>query len=203
MHFNQFPPLRQRGATLLFMLCIVVLLMLMGVSAVRTALNAERSARGDRDRHIALQSAEAALDDAERDIEGGSNPASPRAGLFDPGNSEGFAPGCGGGANNPALGLCLHMPNAATPVWQIDGLADAATRSVPFGRFTGAAMPYGGGALPAKLPRYLIERMPYPVAGHDASRQPGSFYRITAIGFGASETTCVVLQSYYLKRELA
>ena len=203
MHISRSSPARQRGATLFLMLCILVMLMLMGVSAVRTALNAERSARGDRDRHIALQSAEAALDDAERDIEGGSDPASPRAGLFEAGNNTGFAPGCSGGRNNPALGLCLRTPDTGTPVWQSVGLAQADPRSVPFGRFTGASMPHGGGGLPAKLPRYVIERMPTAMAGHDASRQPGSLYRITAIGFGASETTCVVLQSYYLKTELA
>ncbi len=199
------PPchLRQRGATLFLMLCIVVMLMLMGLSAVRTALNAERSARGDRDRHMALQSAEAALEDAERDIEGGSNPASARAALFGPGSSEGFAPGCGGGAGNPALGLCMRMPVTDTPLWQRVDLAGAGGPSVQLGQFTGASMPHGGGALPARLPRYVIELMPFAMAGHDASKRAGNFYRITAIGFGARDTTCVVLQSYYLKRELA
>ncbi len=203
MHTPSIQLSRQCGATLFLMLCIVMMLMVMGMSAVRTALNAERSARGDRDRQIALQSAEAALDDAERDIEGGSNPASARAAMFEPGGSEAFAAGCGAGESNPALGLCLRMHEAGTPVWQSVGLDGADARSVQFGRFTGASMPYGSGGLPAKLPRYIIERMPFAMAGHDASRAAGSFYRITAIGFGASDTTSVVLQSYYLKRELA
>jgi type IV pilus assembly protein PilX len=41
--------------------------------------------------------------------------------------------------------------------------------------------------------------MPYARAGHDASVRSANVYRITAIGFGASERTCVVLQALYLK----
>jgi Tfp pilus assembly protein PilX len=200
------PLSRQRGAALFLTLCIVVALMLMGASAVRTALNAERSARGDRDRHIALQAAEAALEDAERDIEGGSNPGSQRAAMFAKGSSTGFVEGCGSGADN--LGLCLRMPEPAAPAWQSAALAGSGSGSgggmaVQYGLFTGASMPHGAGALPARLPRYLIELIPYVRAGHDASAPPGNFYRITAIGFGASETTWVVLQSFYLKGALA
>ena len=192
---------RQRGAALFVTLCIVMMLMMMGMSAVRGALNAERSSRGDRDRQIALQSAEAALEDAERDIEGGSNPGSPRAVMFAAGSSEGFVQGCGASGVN--AGLCLRMPEPAAPAWQTTALAGGDGRSVPFGQFTGASMPSGGAALPARPPRYVIELMPYAAAGHDAGTRTGNFYRITAIGFGASDTTVVVLQSYYLKRELA
>ncbi len=60
-------------------------------------------------------------------------------------------------------------------------------------------MPIGTGTLPARLPRYIIELMPYARAGHDAGKRTGNFYRITAIGFGASASTCVVLQAFYLK----
>lgn len=192
---------RQRGAALFVTLCIVMVLMMMGMSAVRGALNAERSSRGDRDRQIALQSAEAALEDAERDIEGGSNPGSPRAEMFAAGSSEGFVLGCGASGAN--AGLCLRMPVPAAPAWQTAALAGGDSRSVRFGQFTGASMPYGGAALPARPPRYVIELMPYAAAGHDTETRTGNFYRITAIGFGASDTTVVVLQSYYLKREIA
>ncbi len=60
-------------------------------------------------------------------------------------------------------------------------------------------MPVGRGTLPARLPRYIIELMPYARAGEDAARRAGNFYRITAIGFGASDASRVVLQAYYLK----
>jgi type IV pilus assembly protein PilX len=198
MHALPTPLPRQHGATLFVTLCIVMVLMMMGVSAVRTALNAERSARGDRDHQIALQAAEAALEDAERDIEGGATQDAKRAAMFAPGSSAGFVHGCGAGANQ---GLCLR--SAAPPAWQSAGLGDDGARTVEYGRFTGAAMPHGSGALPARLPRYVIELMPYARAGHDAGTRTGNFYRITAIGFGASASTRVVLQSFYLKEEQA
>jgi type IV pilus assembly protein PilX len=190
---------QQRGATLLVTMCVLMLLMIIGMSAVRVAVSAERAARGDRDRQIALQGAEAALEDAEHDIEGGSNPASARAALFASGSSEGFAEGCGAAASDPAVGLCLRLPEPAAPAWQRAALANDAAGTVQYGPFTGARMPVGKGSLPSKLPRYIIELMPYARAGHDASARTGNFYRITAIGFGANVGTCVVLQSYYLK----
>jgi type IV pilus assembly protein PilX len=198
----------QRGAALLVVLCVVLALMLMGVSAVRTALNAEKASRAERDRVVALQGAEAALDDAERDIEAAGEGASgdssaraaSRASLFAPGSSEGFVDGCGAGLANPALGLCLRVPEPAPAAWALANLADANSQtSVEYGYFTGARMPVGEGTLPARLPRYIIELMPYARAGHDAGSRSGNFYRITAIGFGANPAVCVVLQSYYLK----
>jgi Tfp pilus assembly protein PilX len=196
------PLSQQRGAALFLTLCIVVALMLMGASAVRTALNAERSARGDRDRHIALQAAEAALEDAERDIEGGSNPGSQRAAMFAPGPGTGFVAGCGSGADN--LGLCMRTSEPAAPAWQRAALASKdSPATVPYGFFTAAVMPHGVAGMPARLPRYVIELLPTARAGHDASAPPANCYRITAIGFGASETTWVVLQSFYLKGALA
>ncbi len=195
---RQIRPYCQHGAALIVTLCVVMVVMLMGASAVRTALNAERAARGERDRQIALQAAEAALADAERDIEGGSNGGSTRAALFAPGSTEGFVAGCGLG---PALGLCLRVPEPGLPAWQSAALmaVGSEARAVEYGAFTGAYMPFGRGTLPARLPRYIIELMPYARAGHDASTPAGNFYRITAIGFGASDVTCVVLQSFYLK----
>jgi type IV pilus assembly protein PilX len=47
--------------------------------------------------------------------------------------------------------------------------------------------------LPARLPAYVIER----IAPPGATARQGSFYRITAIGFGSRTSTQVVLQSLY------
>ncbi|MES2321494.1 MAG: PilX N-terminal domain-containing pilus assembly protein [Pseudomonadota bacterium] len=179
---------RERGAALVMALCIMLALMIVGVSAARSALNAEKAARAERDRHIAFQAAEAALGDAERDIEGGVNPE--RAKLFAAGSALGFMPGCGTAVN---AGLCARTE---VPAWQSAQLAEA---GVEYGRFTGAAMATGQGTQAAKLPRYIIEPMPFVRAGDDASGRAGNFYRITALGFGARESTRVVLQSFYLK----
>lgn len=187
----------QRGAALVSALFILLALLVIGASAAYTAIDAERAARAGRDHHIALQAAEAALLDAERDIEGGSDPGSARAALFAHGSAEGFVPGCGrdDGAN---LGLCAHMPAPAIAAWQALDLTSE-RNGVEYGRFTGAVLPAGQGGLPARLPRYIIELMPYVKAGEDASQRTGNFYRISAIGFGASEQTHVVLQTFYLK----
>lgn len=190
---------RQHGAALLAALCVVLMLLLLGASAARTAHNAEKAARGERDQHIALQAAEAALADAERDIEGGADPGSARAAMFAPGSAAGFAAGCGAGRDNPALGLCLRAPPPARPAWQLANLAGEGGVAVEYGRFTGAALPVGKAPFPARRPRYIIELLPYARAGRDAGRRAANFYRITAIGFGASEASRVVLQTYYLK----
>jgi Tfp pilus assembly protein PilX len=186
---------RRRGAALLTAMFVLLALTIIGVAAAHTALNAEKSARNERDRHIALQAAEAALLDAERDIEGIADPASTRAALFAAGGALGFAEGCGRGPDN--LGLCTYSPSA--PAWQLADLAGGSGATTPYGKFTGEVLPTGGGALPGKAPRYVIELMPLARAGEDAGRPAANVYRITAIGFGVRPTTQVVLQSFYRK----
>ncbi|MDQ1831901.1 pilus assembly PilX family protein [Massilia scottii] len=190
---------RQGGAVMLAALFVLLALMIVGVSAARSALDGEKSARHERDRHIAFQAAEAALTDAEHDIEGGADPASARAALFSGGNALGFVDGCGGEREVNA-GLCQHVPG--TPAWQsadLSGNDGPGPDGVEYGRFTGAQLPSGKGTLPLRPPRYLIELLPRTQAGADAARPPGNFYRITAVGFGALDATRVVLQSFYLK----
>jgi len=195
----------QRGVALVATLVILLVTLLLAMGAARSALQAEQAARADRDRHIALQAAEAALRDAERDIDSAAAAEPARAALFVPGAAA-FAPGCGAGAANPALGLCAHVLPPALPAWQdvpLDGTGTGVQRFVDYGRFTAATMPVGAGMLPARLPRYIIEQLPYVRAGVSASGNAGLFYRITAIGFGADAAHCVVLQTYYLKPALA
>jgi Tfp pilus assembly protein PilX len=185
------------GSALVVTLCVLLAVMIVGLGASRAALNAEKSARNERDRHIAFEAAEAALVDAERDIDGGADPTSARASLFGADGALGFVDGCG--RAHPNLGLCRYAPGMPAPAWQLAGLADAgaASGATPYGTFTGAAMPVGAGVLPARAPRYIIERMPLAEAGADASAPAANFYRITAIGFGTREGTQVVLQGFY------
>jgi Tfp pilus assembly protein PilX len=193
---------RHGGAALLTALFVLVAIMIVGVSAAHTALNAEKSARNERDRHIAFQAAEAGLTDAERDIEGGADPGSARAAMFAIGSALGFAEGCGHGQGSVNLGLCMYQPVALAPAWQVAELSaadDADSPATPYGKFTGAVLPAGVGALPARVPRYIIELMPLARAGEDAGQRAGNLYRITAIGFGVRASTQVVLQSFYRK----
>lgn len=195
------------GATLVYVLCLLVVILLLGVSAAQMALQAEKAARGARDRHVAFQAAEEALMDAQNDIEG--LPGAPgRSGLFAPGSAAGFAQACGQGNE---LGLCLPAAKGAPALWlamELDAAESAGgtSRSVPYGQFTGAAMQTGQGLLPARRPRYIIELLPFHAPGEEAGTAAGSLatenyvYRITAIGFGAQDATQVVLQSYYRKQ---
>ena len=195
---------RHGGATLVYVLCLLVIILLLGISAAQMALQGEKAARGERDRQIAFQAAEEALVDAQNDIEG--LPGAPgRSSLFAPGSAAGFADGCGEGG---ALGLCLPAAPDVPALWlstDLDG-ADAGSRAVPYGQFTGAVMQTGQGFLPSRRPRYLIELLPFHPPGAQATAAAGGMatesyvYRITAIGFGTQESTQVVLQSYYRKQ---
>jgi len=193
---------RQACAVLLAVLMTLVVVLLLGVSAAQMALQGERAARGERDRHIAFQAAEEALMDAENDIEG-SVALPGRSAMFAADSALGFTDGCGAGLASSTLGLCQHAATGTPPVWQsvdFDDDGAASARSVPFGRFTGARMETGNGFLPFKRPRYIIELVPYTRAGEDAATQRSYFYRVTALGFGSNPTSQVVLQSFYRKR---
>lgn len=189
--------LAEQGIALLVTLLMLIAVLLLGASAARMAMLGEKAARAERDRYVALQAAEDALADAEKEINGSAASAPARTALLAAGNGLGFVPGCGTGPDNPALGLCTHAGGEA-PVWETVDIGDdgAASRSVPFGRFTGAAMETGQGFLPFRRPRYIIERVPYHPPGEDAA-SVHYFYRVTAIGFGARESTEVVLQGSY------
>lgn len=182
----------QQGMVLMAALLVMVMLLLMGVSSARLAIQGERAARGLRDRDVAMQAADDALADAERELAGhGADPA--RVALLAAGDS--FAEGCGDGLAAPDLGLCAADDDGAQAWRQVDiGDDSAASRSVPFGHYTGAEMETGEGHLPFRKPRYVIERLA-PPAGAAAGAAP--VYRVTAIGFGARGSTEVVLQSIW------
>ena len=64
------PGRRQRGAALLTGLIFMVILTLLGITAARMAGLEEKMSGNMRDRSLAMQAAEMALRDAERDIRG-------------------------------------------------------------------------------------------------------------------------------------
>jgi type IV pilus assembly protein PilX len=189
---------RHRGTALPACLLMLVMALMLGLSGARIALQGERAARNDRDRKIAFHAAEAALLDAQQDIEQPATDAG-RGALFAAVGAPGFPAGCGAGAGSPALGLCAGL--AADPAWlSVDFMDESgpSARTVPYGRFTGQAMQAGAATLPARLPRYLIESFADRRAGASADLPGrGRIYRISAVGFGAQAGTRVMLQAWY------
>ena len=61
---------REQGVALLTALILMLAVLMTGIASTRSAMQNARAAAHERDRMLALQMADAALFDAERDIEG-------------------------------------------------------------------------------------------------------------------------------------
>jgi type IV pilus assembly protein PilX len=187
------PPKRPaHGFSLIAILLMMLAVAMLGLGAMNSSIIQERMVGNARDRQVALQAAEAAIRDAETDIE-----ANPNAAL-------GFAEGC-------ADGLCIapsdtsNNPQSA-PLWQ--AINWAATRA--YGSRTNAPALLGPDNLAlAEQPRYFIENLPVlpPVPGESAAIGGGSnpaprarAYRITVRASGIRASTVVMLQSVYVKQ---
>jgi type IV pilus assembly protein PilX len=173
----------QRGASLVIALMFLIVLTILGLVAVRSSTVQERMAGNDRDRAIAFEAAEAALRDAERDIQANLSSADP----FD---------------NACTSGLC-RPSTVATPNWNSISWAGATSR------IYGVAS--GAGAFPLAVsnpPRYIIELLPDVPSGSGntlnsnarSSTRGGTAYRITSRGWGRRPGTTVMLQSVYFKQ---
>lgn len=194
----------QTGAALIIALLMLTVVLLLGISAAQIALQGEKTARNDSDREIAFQAAEAALLDAEIDIEASPDVVKSRSHLFSEDGVSGFVISadalCGSGVQNAYLGLCRY---AIEPAWRSVNFMDDAPgtmSAVPYGRFTGQIFEAGNGSSPARAPRYIVELMPDRKSGERADKLH-YLYRITAIGFGAHEKTQVALQAVYRKAD--
>jgi len=187
--FSLSPQSRQSGAALITGLIFLVVLTMIGITSARMSTLEERMSGNMRDRSIAMQAAELALRDAERDILG-AVPASARSlsGLT------GFVADCGAStaANTPADtaddGLCYNgAAGYANPIWSTVNMT--AAPSVAYGRFTNAANIAG---LPVQ-PRYVLEGI--------RRTPPGGgqifYYRITARAQGVNGNTVVWLQEVF------
>lgn len=184
---NRTVPTRrsQQGAALLTGLIFLVILTLIGVTAARMAGLEERMSGNMRDRALAMQAAEMALRDAERDIRGasaGSTRNPPISGLSN------FVAAC-------TNGLCYNGPNGnsngvnwqTTPIWTLVSMT--AAPSVEYGSNTAADDIDGLSA----QPRYLIEGIrKTPPGGSEEF-----YYRITVRAQGANPNTVVWLQEVF------
>ena len=193
-------PLRTyiRGASLLMVMMILVIVSILGVSGVQLALMSEKGARNDRDMQMAWQSAEAALQDAEFDMRGPGT--SNRQATFANNTKSAFLPGCGSASSGNSKGLCTP-PAFGKAVWLTTDFVASSSPTTEFGDFTGRAFDAGStGIRSAKKPRYMIEVLDDPDAFGDLSIGKKKYvYRVTAMGFGPREDIQAVVQMVFRK----
>jgi type IV pilus assembly protein PilX len=181
---------QQRGASLIVVMMILMIVSLLGVGGAQIALMSERGARNDRDLQVARQAAEAALLDAEVDM---MDTTKPRQSLFDGKSRTGFMVGCGTSTADLSAGLC-DITVSGKPAWlTIDFTNTAANApSTAFGTFTGRLFATGAvGVQPAQAPRYIIELLEDPLS------KKSVVYRVTAMGFGPRTDIQAVIQMIY------
>lgn len=165
---------KQQGAVLVVSLIMLLIMTIIGVSAMRTTILEEKMAGNYRDSNIAFQAAEAALRDAENDVicTGADCRTSPISGL------DNFNAAC-------TAGLCGGWSNA---VW-----TDAAKKAnaVIYSTYTSAA------AVPevAAQPDYLVEGKKCFAPGWASWKY---CYQITATGYGRSLNAKRSLQEVYI-----
>ena len=192
----------QQGVALLMAMLFLVIITLIGIASMTGTTLEERMARNYRETNIAFQAAEAALRDAETDMTGGAGVT--RAPLISPADFAAIAAG-----TCSATGECTPA-TSAPQVWDWNGttssMLENTNTSVRYGTYTGKSnflfpisaqnteTGYVGVLLPsmgvAKQPRYVVEYLG--VSG------PNNVYRITAIGYGPTPTTKVILQEEVL-----
>ena len=182
------PPLVavQAGMSLFPALMFLLVLAVIGVSALNSTLMQEKMVSNTKDTNIAFQAAEAGLRDAEVDV------------VKNIGSGTVFSSSC-------SNGLCTPPSTWATPTSMdiskaIDWSNTALTRS--YGVYTASASLAGVAA----QPQYVIERLStLPVGpggsvglGVGAPNSGGAAYRLTVLGTGLRPETRVILQSTFL-----
>lgn len=186
---------KQKGLVLMVALVFLLILSMLGLTAMRTNIIEEKLAGNSRDWTLAFEAAEAALRDGEKDIQSGTRFI----------GETGFNASC-------SNGLCTVQTDG-TSIW-ID-LMSSGNAGWVYGSNIGPSIAYGTYTSPspatistvAKQPRYIIEV----IKEKGSSLGPSGYgaqgnqyvYRVTARGFGASvdasgnPVAAVTLQSTY------
>jgi type IV pilus assembly protein PilX len=181
---------RQSGIALITGLIFLVVLTLLGVTAMRATSLEERMAGNMRDRNLAMEAASACLRDAETDIKS--------SGRITGITADGVVGASG--ANSSAAcknGFCYNgVAGFATPVWQAFSMA--AAPSVEYGTYTKPISLTGNPSTQDFAgvdadPRYLIEPFSKFIQGGKLE----VLYRITCRAVGANANTQVTLQEIY------
>jgi type IV pilus assembly protein PilX len=185
---------KQRGASLIMVLLVLIVVSALGIGGAQIALMGEKSARNDSNYQMAWQSAEAALQESEVDMRTGT-----RQGYFAPGVKSWFLEGCG--PTGTTKGLCAEAATGK-PVWLTADMSSSASVATEFGEFTSRGFSAGNtGIQPAKKPRYLIEVLEDPDVGGNikSGSQKKYIYRVTSMGFGPREDIQAVMQMIFRK----
>lgn len=212
----------QKGVSLIVVLMLLVIVSLLGVASMHIVMMGERAARSDRDMQLAWQGAEAALVDAEIELQGPNSFSNSRTTLIQSAKPE-ITTGCNVSNANPWRGFCsldsgqTDANGMAMPTWlTVDFMDDSADApSVALGTYTGRTFQSAGNAVgigvqPAFAPRYVIEYIDIdlsdPSGGQTTAQQQSSIsrdieglklYRVTSIGFGPRSDIQAVLQTIY------
>lgn len=203
-----------KGMALVFVLIMMSIVFVIAAVSSRVVTMGERAARNDRDRQTAFQAAEAALSDAEIDIMGPSSLGT-RVSMF------GELPageGCSTAADTRGYCGRLLPPLGSTSLLPIyRPLFDVAETSnsrayVIIGEFTGRTnfedgvvtesqfATSSGGALPSRLPRYVIEKTSLSFRNRTTTvGRAFDAYIVTAVGYGLRPETQVFLQAVISK----
>lgn len=168
---------RQGGVALFISLVLLLVLTIIGVSAVQSTSLEVRMARNDQDSLLAFQAAESALRDAENFLDGITSIA--------------------GFANNGANGLWTVADFNQTPRWQTAGLWSGNQSVLAANAIAGVA----------EQPRFIVEHLASvlreenayqlddPYASGSADRI--EMFRVTARGVGGTAAAAVTLQSTF------
>ncbi len=177
-HFRA-PPARERGIVIVVVLIFLVLLAMLGLDSMQANVLQEKEAGNARDTNLAFQAAEAALRDGENYI------------ITTVTEATGFTTACAGGLCQPATGPTPVWNDATLSVWTA-----AASHRTYSGTITGLY----------SQPTYIVELMGEVPAGSGdslaigfGSRTKPNAYRVTALGYGGTSGTQVMLQSIYVK----
>jgi type IV pilus assembly protein PilX len=163
---------RQTGAVLMVSLLVLILLTLLGLTAIRAGTVQERIAGNTRNLDVAFQAAEAALREAEDRLD---NPSVP--------------------LTNGSVTGWYHWSLAPAPAWKAPATWDASGNiDYTLGADAGWSV--------ARAPEFAVEELPpMPDTGGSldgsAPVSEDVMYRISARGFGGNTNTFVILQTTY------
>lgn len=166
-------PKAQQGVVLIVGLIMVLLISLVALAAIRGSGLQELMAGNVRDRNLAFQAAEAGLREAEARLNQSGLPS------FN-GSEVGFVEALDGSTNSGYWDTYNWASQSVQTSLSLDGVSQA--------------------------PRYVVEKVIHtPIPGSDGERiefypssnAPETLYRITALGYGATDGSTTILQSTF------